>query len=296
MGSVNWCFTLNNYTNDDIKRLNELVSQDDRVKYLLYGKEVAQSGTPHLQGFIRFTKRTRLTKAKSTIGSNPHVEIARNVNASVQYCKKDGDWVEFGTFGQGQGQRSELEEIKTAIKGGMINLKDIRENFSDVYAKYPRWCMEYIRDNYPKVKIPDHPLRPWQRHLQSILEGEPDRRKIIFVVDLIGNTGKSWFSDWYHENNSNTQLLTPGKLSDMAYALQPGLRVLFMDAPRSKQGEFINYEFLENLKNGRVFSGKYESTMKTFDPIHVVVMMNEDPDRTKLSKDRYHVINIVGLN
>lgn len=78
----------------------------------------------------------------------------------------------------------------------------------------------------------------------------------------------------------------------MAYSLSEDIRVLFIDAPRSKQGEYIQYDFLEDVKNGRIFSGKYESRMKRLGPCHVVVMMNELPDMLKLSEDRYNIIEI----
>lgn len=293
----NWCFTLNNYSDEDIDRINGLVENDARVSYLIYGKEVAESGTPHLQGFISCKKKSRLQLVKSLIGSNPHLETARNVNASIQYCKKEGEWVEFGSRGAGQGSRSDIQDFQEAVKGGMLNLKQIRETHPEVYAKYPRFCMEYVRDNYPDVVIPEHPLRPWQQYLYNLLEEPPDRRTIIFVVDEIGNSGKSWFADWYQQKTGDTcQVITPGKRNDMAYMLSLGLRVLFMDAPRAKQAEFIQYDFLEDLKNGRIFSGKYESLMKKYEPIHVVVCMNEEPDRTKLSEDRYKVVNIRQLN
>ncbi len=296
MGSraKNWCFTLNNYTNEDLDRISAIVDTNNKINYLIYGKEVAESGTPHLQGFIAANEQLRLQQIKTIIGSNPHLEIARNVNASIIYCKKEGDWVEFGTRGTSQqGKRNDLEEFRNAVKGGMLNMKDIRELHSDVYAKYPRFCLEYVRDNFPKTKIPDHPLRPWQQSLNDLLEEEPDRRTIIFVVDEIGNSGKSWFADWYQQKTGETcQVLTPGKRADMAYMLPMQLRVLFLDAPRAKQSEFIQYDFLEDLKNGRVFSPKYESVMKTYEPMHIVVCMNEEPDRTKLSSDRYKVINI----
>jgi hypothetical protein len=46
---------------------------------------------------------------------------------------------------------------------------------------------------------------------------------------------------------------------------------------------------LEELKNGYVFSPKYESKNKSFPTPHVVVLMNETPDRSKLSADRYSI-------
>lgn len=293
MGSKNWCFTLNNYTEEDVERLNALVDNNQLVAYLIFGKEIAESGTPHLQGFISLNQKKRMLQVKTLIGSNPHLEVARNVNASVEYCKKEGDWVEFGSRTGGRGKRSDLEEFMNAVKGGMLNFKEIREAHPDVYSKYPRFCLEYVRDNFPKVIIPDHPLRQWQQELNDILETEPDRRTIIFVVDLQGNSGKSWFADWFQQKMGSTcQVMTPGKRSDMAYMLNPGLKVLFLDAPRAKQADFIQYDFLEDLKNGRVFSPKYESIMKTYEPMHIVVLMNEQPDMSKLSADRYKVINL----
>lgn len=292
-GSKNWCFTLNNYSEDDISRLNDIVATDKRVKYLIYGKEVGEAGTPHLQGFVTLVKRSSLVQVKNIIGNNPHVEVARNVNASISYCKKEGDWKEFGKRAGGQGSRSDLDDFKQAVKSGMLSLAEIREHHSDICAKYPRFVLEYIDDNYPPVTIPDHPLRQWQVDLLHRLEEPPDRRKIIFIVDEIGNSGKSWFAHYYTKKVGDIcQVMLPGKKADMAYALKPGLKYLFLDAPRSKQGEYIQYDFLEDLKNGYVFSTKYESRIKTYEPIHVIVNMNESPDRTKLSMDRYVVINI----
>ena len=231
---------------------------------------------------------------KEIIGGNPHLEIARNVNASIQYCKKDGDFFEIGTRKSGQGSRTDLEAFKTAVKGGMLSLSEIREHHSEVYAKYQRYCLEYIDDHYPKVQVPDYELRPWQVRLKAKLEEPPDRRKIIFIVDEVGNSGKSWFAHYFAKVKGECcQVMLPGKKADMAYALKPGLKILFLDAPRSKQGEFIQYDFLEDLKNGYVFSTKYESRIKTYEPMHVVVNMNESPDRSKLSDDRFDVMRIL---
>jgi hypothetical protein len=73
MSGKHWCFTLNNYTGDNLKRLDSLVETEEIVTYLIYGREVGESGTPHLQGFISFSKAVRMLVAKMMIGSNPHV-------------------------------------------------------------------------------------------------------------------------------------------------------------------------------------------------------------------------------
>lgn len=288
----NWCFTLNNYTDEDLNRLEKLVSEGD-LTYLIYGKEIGEEGTHHLQGVAFFKKRVRLVQAKRLLGSNLHVEVPRNINASIQYCKKEGDWVEFGSRENNKGKRNDLDAFKDDVKKGMLDLSELREKHSEVYAKYTRFCLEYVEDNFPKLVIPVFELRVWQIFLKSKLETPPDRRKIIFVVDEIGNSGKSWFAHFYsQQNNKKCQVLLPGKKSDMAFVLKPNITILFLDAPRSKQGEYIQYDFLEDLKNGYIFSNKYESRIKTYEPMHVVVNMNEKPDMTKLSEDRYDIINI----
>lgn len=289
--AVHWCFTLNNYTDEDINRIESLEDNDD-VVYVIAGRETGDSGTPHLQGFIKFSRRMSMAQCKSIIGSNPHVETTRNINASITYCKKEGNYFEVGELGSGPGSRSDLDAFKEAVKGGMLSLKEIRETHSEVYAKYAGFCREYVRDNYPDKELPTHALTDWQQDLNAKLNQVPDDRTVNFIVDVTGNNGKTWFAHYYAQLHEKVQVMEPGPKKDLTYALDPTIRVLFMDAPRSKQGDFIQYDFLEAVKNGYVFSQKYESHVKQLGKVHVVVMMNEYPDMTKLSHDRYNIVEI----
>lgn len=284
-----WAFTLNNYNQTDLDRLGTLPNQ---CVYLIYRKETGQNGTPHLQGHVSYTKRVLFNVVKAFVSDRAHLEIARNVNASIQYCKKDGNFVEHGELPTGGGHRNDLEAFKEAVKGGMISLSDIRENHSDVYGRMPRFVLEYVADHTPLPELETFPLRQWQQDLNSILIHAADNRTIIFLVDTVGNSGKSWFCHYYSRLHDNAQVLLPGKKSDMAYALRTDKRVLFIDAPRSKQNEFLQYDFFEDVKNGYVFSTKYESRIKYLQKCHVVVCLNEQPDRTKLSEDRYKIIEL----
>lgn len=285
-----WCFTLNNYSQDDELRLQAL---GPPVVHAVIGREVGESGTPHLQGYLCLSERKRMAFVKRLIGGNPHVEVARNVQASITYCEKDGDFFVVGAPAeQNTGQRTDLEAFKEDVKQGNHDIKSIREIHSEVYAKYTRFCLEYIQDNMPQKALPAHPLREWQQELNGRLNLIADDRTIEFVVDTTGNSGKTWFAHYYSQLHERVQVLQPGKKADMAYALDPTIRVLFIDAPRSKQGEFIQYDFLEDVKNGYVFSSKYESRVKQLERCHVVVLMNELPDMSKLSEDRYKITNL----
>lgn len=291
--SRHWCFTLNNYTQDDFDRF---LTTPEGLTYCCVGKEVGESGTPHLQGFLSYRHPQRLSSLRSSwFTGRAHWESARYPYQAAEYCKKEGDFVEHGNppCQPAAESRNHLSSFKDSVKGGQLSHKRLREDFSEVYAKYPRFCFDYVRDQTPRPSVEPHPLRPWQQELYKQLVLPADKRRVIFCVDLRGNTGKSWFCDYYENLHSDdTQVLNPGKKADMAMTLDPNIRVLFIDAPRSKQGEFIQYDFLEDVKNGRVFSGKYESGMKYLKNCHVVVMMNEMPDMRKLSPDRYNIITL----
>lgn len=283
--SKHWCFTLNNWNTEDVERLAAL---EGSVDYLVYGKEVGTSGTPHLQGFVSFPDRIRLTTVIQKIGQ-AHCTVARKIAEAIEYCKKDGVVTEFGTPPRGSGRRNDLDDFKAAVLAGQYCMRTLRRDFSDTVARYPRFCIDFVNDNVPRPAVPAHPLRPWQATLYQDLARSPGDREVIFIVDVTGNTGKSWFCHYYASNHDNAQVLLPGRKQDMTYALETNIRVLFMDAPRSRQGDIIQYDFLEDVKNGYVFSSKYESRAKHLGKVHVVVMMNEGPDESKLSRDRYDI-------
>lgn len=283
----NWCFTLNNYTPADLDRLSILPPD---VEYLIYGKEIGATGTPHLQGTVSFQSRKRLQQVIAIIGQ-AHCSVTRYLSQSIEYCKKDGDFLELGNPpAKGKGEKCEIEEFKATVKDeGVTCLAELREIHSKVCAKHPQFVKDYVNDKKRKITVRAHPLREWQAELYGQLILPPDEREIVFIVDLAGNKGKSWFSRYYCDRHENAQIIVPGKKADMAYTVREDCRVFFVDCPRSKQGEYIQYDFLEELKNGYIFSPKYQSQVKKLEIPHVIVLMNERPDMTKLSADRYTI-------
>lgn len=83
-----WCYTLNNYTDDDIIKLESL----DSLVHIC-ARERGENGTPHLQGYIRWKKPQRFSWWKNQF-PRAHVEIRRgSEDQAVAYCRKDGDLV-----------------------------------------------------------------------------------------------------------------------------------------------------------------------------------------------------------
>lgn len=149
-----WSFTLNNYTQRDLDRLSSPLTG---VDYLIYGKEVGASGTPHLQGTVCFQSRKRLQQVIAVIGQ-AHCSVTRYLFQSINYCKKDGDFSEFGELpvqarGKENEKKSDLEEFKASVKEGVTSLKELRELHSSVCAMYPRFVKEYLEDNKSKIQV-----------------------------------------------------------------------------------------------------------------------------------------------
>lgn len=78
----NYCFTWNNFDGDA-----ELQVQALSYRYLVYGREVGESGTPHLQGFISFVHPRCVSGVRKAL-KGAHVEVARAPGEAAAYCKK----------------------------------------------------------------------------------------------------------------------------------------------------------------------------------------------------------------
>jgi len=294
--SARWVFTINNYTDDTINSLNTLFADTTRgVSYLIYGRETADTGTPHLQGYIVLKTRVRRSTITRLLGGHCFVEIAKGNNKQASdYCKKQHDWTVWGDLPSDkvtQGKRSDMDKFMQDVLEGNRNKKALRLTHPMIAAKFPKFFNDFIQDHTPVNKVPDKTLRVWQAEMCTLLQGDPGNRTINFVVDTIGNAGKSWFAHWYRTTFPCVQVIVPGKKTDMAYILMQEPKVIFFDCPRSKT-EQLQYDFLEECKNGYVFSGKYESVLREFKSPHIMVLMNEEPDMTKLSGDRYYVRNL----
>jgi len=96
-----WVFTSNNYTDDLLARLRILGADAD---YMVYGKEVSESGTPHLQGYVAMPIQKSLSMMSKLIPNSwLAVKYTKSTpNQAANYCKKDGNFVEFGVLPEAQ--------------------------------------------------------------------------------------------------------------------------------------------------------------------------------------------------
>jgi len=89
-------FVLNNYTEDEVCQLIAILPTI--CKKALFGYEIGEGGTPHLQGYINLIKKDRMTGLlnKYSCFKRCTFREARNVEALIKYCQKDGKVWSYG--------------------------------------------------------------------------------------------------------------------------------------------------------------------------------------------------------
>lgn len=136
MSARRWCYTINNFNEGDCELLKGLPA-----RYHVYGKEVGESGTPHLQGFVIFEKTKRLSALKK-IHASAHWEIAKGTSQQASdYCKKDGEFVEIGVLSE-QGKRTDLKRAIDDIDEG-IDMATVAKRNPEVFVKFARGLRDY---------------------------------------------------------------------------------------------------------------------------------------------------------
>jgi len=296
-----WCFTLNNYTDAEYRRIIEW-GAGSQCEYLVVGRERGASGTPHLQGYVVLDVRKRMQQVKEALGNRVHLELARGTAAqNREYCTKENDFSECGTLPVvSQGKRTDLDRFKSwvldyvADNGRRPSEREIALEHSSLWLRYQPRLMSLLDFLCPPQNLVDGDLRPWQLELfEELKEPCTDDRSIVFYYDIDGGKGKSWFCRYcFSKLERRVQLLSVAKRDDLAHAIDPTCDIFLINVPRL-QMEYLRYEILESLKDRTVFSPKYQSGMKILAQTpHVVVFANEAPVESQMTADRYVIRTI----
>ena len=297
MQSQKWVFTLNNYTDDELA-LVRLVGGDLArydIRYLVFGREVGAGGTPHLQGFVVFNHKKRRNGVLDIIGRRCFVEPSRaRGTEAADYCKKEGDYDEFGSYTPGVSKPTAIARYCAWLKtlDSFPSDRTIANEFPELWIRYQSRLVDLAAHICPLPPLVEGELRDWQVTLLEELEREADDRKVKFVVDETGGLGKSWFCRWLLQTRSDVQILGTGKVEDISYAIDITKKIYCMNVPRGGM-EYLQYRVLEMMKDRVVFSSKYYSQTKILrNRCHVVVFCNEPPDYSKMTDDRYDVLTL----
>lgn len=139
-------------------------------------------------------------------------------------------------------------------------------------------------------------LLPWQNIVKQELLKPWCRRTINWIYDPDGQGGKTEFGRhmaYYHE----AAFLSSGSRSDYTCAINSilearDLKIVIINYSRTKE-DFVSYDAIEQIKDGAMFSTKFDSKGTIFDPPHILINANFEPDVSAVTKDRWNIRKLV---
>lgn len=257
-GSRAWSFTLNNPDSDSLTHLTQ--SFDVLNGKYVIGNEIGASGTPHYQGYVLFKNQIRIATLKN-INNKIHWEESKADTAKNWiYCTKDGDIL-----------------VDTITKQKSTFAQQLKMQIKSEY-EIITW-------------------KPWQKLILDILTAtKPDPRTIHWFWEPTGNVGKSFLMKYLCCEKGT--IMCDGKKDNifnqvfqMIYKEETEPKLVILDIPRVNE-DYINYGVIEQLKNGCIYSGKFEGGLCVFHNPHIVIFANFYPDTSLMSKDRWIITEI----
>lgn len=273
---------------------------DSVIQFAVWQREKCpETGRRHLQMYAEAKKPLTLNQWKASIGdATAHIEKRRGTrDEAVRYCQKpeSRDEDSFHTFGQPvrQGQRRDVEEREKRIAvtlSAMLEYSSVQAFLdSDDYAEHEIFYNlneALLNGMYSKRRSIEarkrkfewwekNPLYKWQQEVVNICEAPADDRRILWLWSAQGNRGKSRVAEYLRVHHGAIELGGKADACRFAYDGQP---IVIFDISASQQ-DYVQalYGVAEQLKNGCVFSSKYVSVSKIFDPPHVLFISNFAP-------------------
>lgn len=247
-----WCFTFNNYTNEDITFMEKILNGSKILSYCFQEEIGKECKTPHLQGFIIFNKKGRPDELK--LSNKIHWEkMLGSIEQNIDYCTKD-DETKFGD----------------KIWSKNINIKEKIEH-TLLWTSWSLWLYDYLINTKPdKRKI----IWLWSKNGKL--------GKTSFTRYMVDNHKAQFIQGGESRDISNLVYYT-----DMNKT-----RIIIFNIPKEshnkvsyKSIEMIKDGMVMNMKS-------YQNGTKIFNSPHIIVFCNFEPEDNKLSKDRYIIINL----
>ena len=195
----------------------------------------------------------------------------------------------------------DAEDYECKLQLGEIvykHAKDVGIPEESLAKEYKEAKDLYVK-NKQNIDVDNVILRPWQEGLLKYIK--PSDREVIWVIGRKGNEGKTWFQEFLASKFGWSRVICGMdirmKKSSICHIL--GKRslmttdIFLFDVGKARTEEDMNYELLEQIKNGRTLAAKFDSKeLKFHTPNVVVVFSNERPEEDQLSTDRWKIFQI----
>lgn len=220
--------------------------------YIFQEEKGEKTNTKHLQGSISLKTKARLTELKK-IGKEIHWEPTRNVEGANKYCLKE------------------------------------ESRCGEQWSHLPKKAFIRTKSKFDEITP--------RKEIIDIIEQEPDNRTINWIWSEEGKVGKTSTAA-YIEHNYENVCVANGKAGDIknqviTHLKEHELDIMLITIPRSAENYLGGlYGVLEEIKDGLIYSGKYEGGFANIEHPHVIVMSNFEPKYEMMSEDRWKVVNV----
>lgn len=260
-----WFFTYNNCTEDQKDQLIEYFKGKKKCSYICQFEIGEEEGTRHLQGCFKALSATKFKTLKNKF-IKVHWEACRSWENSGRYCCKE-DTRDSEAFCS--------PDMKVLVRATIIDPLAGKE------------------------------LYEYQKYILKLLKKKPHERKVYWFWEEHGNVGKSALVKHIYLNNKDHTVIAGGKGNDVRNQINlhvngneakkihgKDLNIAILDISRTNE-DYVSYEVIEQIKNGLLYSGKYEGGICCFNSPHVIIFANFKPKEETLSADRW-VIKEIG--
>lgn len=236
-----------------------------------------------------------------TIDRNPQRESIEEVKILQWILKHDvHKWIvakETGTFGYKHWQirmsnNLNFDQMKEAFPKAHI------EEASDDY-NYERKDGNYISssDTREILACRNATLRPNQKRILEAVNTSGDRQ-IVCVHDAKGSSGKSFLARYLFETGRGfyvpPTITTPQGIVQHVCSGYRSEPIVIVDIPRSTRWNNNLYVALETIKDGLIYDARYRCTTRDIWGVKVLVFCNTKPNVSKLSEDRWVILDREG--
>lgn len=141
-----WAFTCNNYS-----AAQQQLLRDIECTRVIFGREVGEQETPHLQGVIVFRKATRFNALRKVLDGF-HLGKVKVLEAAWNYCLKELDYEIRDN--RAPGERTDLDDLKQMVDAGASELDMFQAHFGTM-VRYSKGVMRYKALSEPSTDRPD---------------------------------------------------------------------------------------------------------------------------------------------
>lgn len=213
MKSRAWCFTLNNYTEEEAKEVS--LWHPSKATWLIVGYEIGEENkVPHLQGCVKWKSQRTLSACRKEISGRCHWEIKKGTyEQNVEYCSKGGDWKEYGDRPldpkeKGAKEKRKWDEVALLARAGKMD--EICELHPDIYVRSYATLKKIRKDNQELPECLEGNCGYW-------IYGPPGTGKSHYALERWPDLYRKGTNKWFQSYTGQETVLMEEIEKDASY-------------------------------------------------------------------------------